>query len=97
MDEKGNKLPVEQWKIGFTFPDAVSDITESQSALEGSHLYKNAEMSWQYPDGTAVFRYHKNALRKCDNSSRMNTWNVASNTLRENPTAYREFVLRCQE
>ena len=47
-------------------------------------------MSWQYPDGTAVFRYHKNALRKCDNPSRMNTWNVASNTLRENPTAYRE-------
>ena len=37
LDEKGNKLPVEQWKIGFTFPDAVSDITESQSALEGSH------------------------------------------------------------
>ena len=90
LDEKGNKLPVDQWKIGFTFPDAVSDIDESQSALEGSRLYKNAEMSWQYPDGTAVFRYHKNALRKCDNSSRMNTWNVASNTLRENPTAYRE-------
>ena len=94
MDEKGNKLPAEQWKIGFTFPDAVSDITETQSELGGSHLYKNAEMPWQYPDGTAVFRYHKDALRKV-HSSRMNI--VANNTLRENQLLIVKFVLHCRE
>ena len=91
LDENGLALPVENWKIGFLFPDVVSDITKNEESFQSEkpkHQY--AELPWMYKDGTAVFRYHKNTLRKCNNETRMNVWNVASQTLRENPKAYQE-------
>jgi hypothetical protein len=73
--------------------DATGDPVDWKVLFKFSEEPPLAALPWQYEDGIAMLRYHKNTLRRCNQEIRQKLMDVSNEAVKRNEKAYKDIKL----